>query len=192
MGFKHWTDDEFWVLDTIINCYPFSEIPDEYNRRAKHQGLTVRRKVGIEQACKKRYPSVRATLGNYTCYSLAHALGFKPSRVRSWVTAGYLQVDKVGEAQFLTCVRPAYLKRFAQDYPRFLAAAEWECLAAVFGEFEATRLKTFEPFSKLRPVKVKHIPTGKIYPSAGKAAKAHFIDRKTLMNRIGGEWVRVA
>lgn len=188
---RPWTETEYQILDDIIGSYPFSEVPKKFQAIAKSKGLLPRTATAISVKAKREFSSVKATDKNFTYTFLARLLKISRWRVREWVRSDKLKAKQAGRYN-MTKISPQALNEFAATYPHLLSDGDHDALTYLLGEDTADHIKSL-PSSKSQPMPIKHLPTGKIYPSLRKAAQATFYNKKSIRDKIGkGEWEIVA
>ena len=175
-----WTEPELDLLFSVVNSSPYIEIPKEYNRRAKTQGYPHRTAKAVWLKGFRSVGSMRATDGDFNAGTLAELLGLPIWTPENWVRSGKLKGRK---AQGRWCFSDKNLADFARDYPELIGTGNLQALIYLFGEEKAIALKEKAKPPMVRPV--KHLATGRIYPSmvaAGKALNysAQHIKRKLI------------
>ena len=163
---KLWTDAETEYLEEVFYRHHSSFAAKAYQDHARYKGWTRRTKKAILQKAERLFGSRNVNLDNYCLYQMAELLKLPKGRFYSWYRRGLLKTHKQGG--FVKVTNEA-MADFARANPRKLADADRDALLYLFESELTDYIKSFIPGKKLS---VLHVPTLKVYPSIGDAAKA--------------------
>lgn len=174
-----WTEAEHDYLENLVGNYPFKEVVQKYQRKAKKEGWPRRSSDAIKVRVSRHIGSRKAIDKNFTYHTLAKILGYNRERVRIWYRQGKLAVKKVGP---LTRISNTDLNDFADRYPHLLSDADFFGLAFLFGKERARQIKEL-PSAVTQPRPIRCLQTGRVFPSINEAARACFMHKTSIRNR---------
>ncbi len=161
-----WTAGELELLSAVATSHPYTRIPKEYNRLAKAQGYIPRTDKAIWLKGLRAFGTLRAIDENFNLGTLTKLLGIPRWHVETWHRAGKLKGRKVSGRWVFS---DRNIATFTHDYPELMGKADLQALIFLFGAERAIALKEKAKPPMVRPV--KHLATGKIYPTMTAAGK---------------------
>lgn len=188
-GVKHvWSDLEQQLLEDLVDTLPRRALAKKYNSVAKKRGWRTRSLHGIYiKARQMRVPVCdRNTYGGihdgWTLRELSRLLGISETVIRkTWKNKG-LEVRRDGRTWIIT---KTALTRFARKHLECFTLIHPYHLKAVLGDAKLVqKITSLGKPTKGRKHRVICQETGEIFDSMTSAAKAKFVDVKTIYNSV--------
>lgn len=172
-----WGEAEDQKLSDLAGVKAFPDLVKSFQAWAKYRGLRVRSKSAIANRMAKIGLSRKATLDCMGITALAETLGVLPYRVNLWRRFYGMPCRKVSDR--IVSIPLNQFQQWARENPQQLGGLDAERLEWVLGDRAfAEHCASLPRYRKAIPI--KRLDTGVVYSSLGQAAKAAFLDAKTL------------
>jgi len=181
MGRHRWSDQEKEALLHYIGDYKLEDLVPLYNQWARRHGFPKRTRYAIISLLGKMKISYVPKYENLTKYQWTKLLGISNERVSLAERKGIIKVRRI---KGRTVIHSREFIQAADVYPSLFAGAKIDALIYLFGSERAEELAKVKPHRAA--IRVKHIPTGKIYPSLTQAGKAHHLHYSSLWKEREG------
>lgn len=185
-GFPAWREAEIKLVEQLSGQCPFPEIVRRLHFLAVRRGWQPRTEAAIRSFMSLQGYTRKCSFDNFTAAELARILGVLPNTVHNWRRHGGLPCQRVYKTQL--AIKLKDFKRWAAQNPHYLARVEHDRLMWLLEDAALVNLICNTKPSPLgKPIPVKRVDTGEIYPSQKQAAIKNYLDKTTLSKAMQGK-----
>lgn len=187
-GKQSWEPDAVAHLELIAGTDRPHALTKRFNFEARKQGWAIRTETAIKVKLKKLKISWKADEDGWNCTELANYLGIDRDRVHHWCEMGHIKsqwADGHGKSKPANRrITQRWLVDFAKAMPHRLQGIDPAILTLLLPQAVVYQILITPIDLTGLKCQVKHVRTGKIYPSLAATHRAFPGDKSYLAARI--------